>query len=196
MQKENTNTQQKEDGARAELKFIYANIFDLLKFAEAKHARLIVFNIGVLVAALTNRTFVLETVVVKYIYTLCIVCLGFALILGLITHAHWAIEEIHRIVKHECKIVICQRKSKKKPIVSPNLYCWKSLFRLNIEDFIYEYRKLDSEFTPSEFDKQIIHQILANAKITNAKLVTYNFLTYPTIIGAGLLGFFYLKGLL
>ena len=61
--------------AKPELKYIFANINDLLKFAEAKHGGLIVLNAGLVFGILSSYTNI-QNFIFKPSILIGIICFG------------------------------------------------------------------------------------------------------------------------
>ena len=159
--------------AKAELKYIFANINDWLKFAEAKHGGLIVLNAGIVVGIWSNYSNI-QDFLFKSIILISTICFGISVFLSITSQFP----------------VTRNTFFNKKTIENPNLYFFRHLSHLDAQSFIDEFRKVDSAFTPSKFDTDLINQILVNARIAQAKFGFFKFASYLTAFGSGLAGLF------
>lgn len=157
--------------SKSELKFIFSNINDWLKFAEAKHAGLIVLNVGLVVGILSSYTNI-QTFILKPAILFGIICFGISVFISIISQFPVTQNIFYN----------------KKAIQNPNLYFFGHLSHLDNETFIEELKKIDEEFIPTKFDKDLINQILVNARITETKYDLFKFASYVTALGFGLIG--------
>jgi hypothetical protein len=158
--------------AKSELKYIFANINDWLKFAEAKHGGLIVLNAGLMIGILTSYNNI-ENLIFKPTILIGIICFGISVFLSIISQFPVTQNIIYD----------------KKTIQNPNLYFFGHLSKFDNHTLIEEFKKVDIGFTPSKFDKDLINQILINARIAQAKFVFFKFASYLTAFGSGIIGF-------
>ncbi|MEW5846333.1 MAG: Pycsar system effector family protein [Bacteroidota bacterium] len=157
--------------AKTELKYIFANINDWLKFAEAKHGGLVVLNAGLVVGILSSYSNI-QNFIYKPTILIGIICFGISVFLSIISQF-----PVTQYIFHN-----------KKAIQNPNLYFFGHLTHLDSQTFIDEYKKVDTSFAPSKFDTDLINQILVNARIAQSKFVFFKFASYLTAFGSGLLG--------
>lgn len=158
--------------AKSELKYIFANINEWLKFAEAKHGGLIVLNAGLVVGILSSYTNI-QNFIFKPTILIGIICFGFSVFLSIISQFPVTQNIFYN----------------KKTIQNPNLYFFGHLTHLDNQTFIDEFKKVDISFNPSKFDNDLINQILVNARIAQAKFGIFKFASYLTAFGSGLIGF-------
>ena len=158
--------------AETELKYIFSNINEWLKFAEAKHAGLIVFNAGLIIGFMSCYNNI-QYVIFKPTLIVGIALLGISILLSLASQFP----------------VTQNLLNSKQQIQNPNLYFFGNLCYLDLDDFINEFKHIDIQFNPSKLDKYLINQILVNARITQAKYVFFKFASYITALGFGLIGF-------
>jgi hypothetical protein len=157
--------------AKLELKYIFANINEWLKFAEAKHAGLIVLNAGFVVGILSSYANI-QDFIYKPTIIIGIICFGISVFLSIISQFPVTQNIFYN----------------KKEIQSPNLYFFGHLSHFDNQTFIEEYKKVDTKFSPTKFDTDLINQILVNARIAKAKFVFFKFACYVTAFGFGLVG--------
>ncbi len=158
--------------ANQELKYIFANINEWLKFAEAKHGGLIVLNAGLIVGILSSYSNI-QNCIFKPTLLLGIVCFGVSIFLSIISQFPVTQNLFYN----------------KKSIQNPNLYFFGHLCHLDNLTFIDEFKQGDPTFTPSHFDSNLINQILVNARIAQAKFGFFKFASYITAFGFGIIGF-------
>lgn len=158
--------------AKTELKYIFANVNDWLKFAEAKHGGLIVLNAGLLVGILSSYTNI-QNFIFKPTILIGIICFGISVFLSIVSQFPVTQNIFYN----------------KKATTNPNLYFFGHLSHFDNQTFIEEFKKEDTGFTPSKLDTDLINQILVNARITQAKFGFFKFASYLTALGFGLIGF-------
>ena len=157
--------------AKSELKYIFANINDWLKFAEAKHGGLIVLNAGLVVGILSSYSNI-QNFIYKPTILIGIICFGISVFLSIISQFPVTQNIFYN----------------KKVIPNPNLYFFGHLSHFDNQTFIEELKKVDDNFAPSKLDNDLINQILVNARITQAKYGFFKFSSYLTGFGSGLIG--------
>lgn len=157
--------------AKSELKYIFSNINDWLKFAEAKHGGLIVLNAGLVVGILSSYNNI-QNFIFKPIILIGIICFGISVFLSIISQFPVTQNIFYN----------------KKAIQNPNLYFFGHISYLDNQTFIDEFKKINTGFTPSKLDIDLINQILVNARITKAKYDFFKFASYLTALGSGLIG--------
>ena len=158
--------------AKTELKYIFANVNEWLKFAEAKHGGLIVLNAGLVIGILSSYTNI-QSFIFKPTILIGIICFGLSVFLSILSQ----FPVTHNIFYN------------KKEIQNPNLYFFGHLSHFDNQLFIDEFKKFDTGFAPSKLDTDIINQILVNARITQAKFNFFKIASYLTAFGSGLIGF-------
>lgn len=157
--------------AKPELKYIFQNVSDWLKFAEAKHAGLIVFNAGTIIGLLSSYSSI-HSFVSKVPVCISLACFGISILLSLFSQVP----------------VTSNRFFNQKEIGNVNLYFFGHLCHINDKTFISEFVKISPNFSATQLDNQLINQILVNARITQAKYTFYKFASYITAFAAGFLG--------
>ncbi len=158
--------------AKTELKYIFANINDWLKFAEAKHGGLIVLNAGLVVGILSSYSNI-QNFVFKPTILIGIICFGISVFLSIISQFPVTQNIFYN----------------KKTVQNPNLYFFGHLSHFDNQTFIDQFKKVDTSFTPSKFDTDLINQILVNARIAQSKFEFFKYAGYLTAFGSGLIGF-------
>ncbi len=158
--------------AKTELKYIFSNVNDWLKFAEAKHGGLIVLNAGLVVGILSSYTNI-QNFIFKPTILIGIICFGISVFLSIISQFPVTQNLFYN----------------KKTVQNPNLYFFGHLSQLDSQSFIDEYKTVDAGFAPSKFDTDLINQILINSIIAQAKFGYFKVASYLTAFGSGLIGF-------
>ncbi len=157
--------------AKTELKYIFSNVNEWLKFAEAKHGGLIVLNAGLVVGIISSYSNI-QNFTNKLSLLIGIICLGTSVFISIIS-----------------QFPVTQNLFfNKKDLTNPNLYFFGDLSHLDDVSFISHYQKNDTAFNPNQFDKSLINQILINARITQSKFSLFKFASYITALGFGLIG--------
>lgn len=157
--------------AKPELKYIFANVNDWLKFSEAKHGGLIVLNAGLVFGILSSYSNI-QNFIVKPIILIGIICFCISVFLSIISQF-----PVTRNIFYN-----------QKTIQNPNLYFFGHLSHFDNQTFIDEFKKVDTSFTPSKFDTDLINQILVNARIAQTKFDFFKFASFFTAFGSGLIG--------
>jgi hypothetical protein len=164
---------------REDLKDIFKNVNEWLKFAEAKHAGLIVLNTGAVFGILTSYKDYKQ-----HIPWIMVLIIFFFLGLSM------AITLISLFPKTGNKI-----DPKKKP-QNPNLYFFGSLSQLDVNDFKTEIGKSNPNYNFNRLDDDLINQILVNSSIATRKYKLFKLATIATIIGISTPLFFIISRLL
>lgn len=153
------------------LKYVLSIVNDLQRFAEAKHAGLIVVNSGVIIGIITSYSsfHFFE----KYSSIISIIILGLSILGSLLAQ-----------FPNTSKILVSEEE-----IQNPNLLYFEHLSKINSQKFVVEFSKSQTNFNPNELELNLINQILVNAKITSSKFMIFKFCIYTTSIGLGILGF-------
>jgi hypothetical protein len=157
--------------AKSELKYLFSNINDWLKFAEAKHAGLIVLNAGLVIGILSSYTNI-QQFIFKPTVLIGMICFGVSVFISIISQFPVTENIFYN----------------KKDIASPNLYFFGHLAHLDSEQFISIYRQIDTSFIPTKFDTDLINQVLVNARIAQSKYTLFKFGSYLTAFGFGIIG--------
>ncbi len=157
--------------SKSELKYIFANINDWLKFAEAKHGGLIVLNAGLLIGIISSYP-TIQNFIYKPSILIGIICFGMSLFISIISQFPVTKNIFYNI----------------KSIQNPNLYFFGHLSHFDNQTFIAEFKKVDKGFAPSRLDTDLINQILVNARIVQAKFGFFKSASYLTALGSGLIG--------
>lgn len=157
--------------ANSELKYIFANVNDWLKFAEAKHGGLIVLNAGLVFGFLSSYSNI-QNFIFKPIILIGIICFGISVFLSIVSQFPVTQNIFYN----------------KKVVPNPNFYFFGHLSHFDSQNFIDELKKVDSNFSPTKLDMDLINQILVNARITRAKYGFFKFASYLTAFGSGLIG--------
>jgi len=157
--------------SNSELKYIFSNINELLKFAEAKNGGLMVLNTALVIGILSSYIGI-QNFIFKQIFFIEIIFFGISVFLIIVSQ----FPITHNIFYN------------KNEFENPNLYFFEHLSHFDVETFITEFKKADNSFNPSKFDIDLINQILVNARITNTKFDFFKFASYFTAFGSGLIG--------
>ena len=151
-----------------ELKYIFANVNEWLKFAEAKHAGLIVLNSAIIIGVSSSDSKLFE----NWAVYVSLIALGLSILLSLLSQFPVTSNFLVRYKEKE----------------SPNIYFFGDLAEIKMNDFITEYKKSFSDFDANSADKHLINQILVNAKITSTKFLIFKFCCWLSVFGLGVLG--------
>jgi hypothetical protein len=157
--------------AKSELKYIFANVNEWLKFAEAKHGGLVVLNAGLVVGILSSYSNI-QNFTNKTTLLIGMICFGISVFISIISQFPVTQNLFYN----------------KKDIAKPNLYFFGNLSCLDNNSFIAEYQRTDIEFKPTKFDTDLINQILVNSRITQSKFTLFKIASYITAFGSGLIG--------
>lgn len=158
--------------AKNELKYIFGNINDWLKFAEAKHGGLLVLNAGLVIGILSSYSNI-QSFVYKPTVLIGVICFGFSVFLSIISQFPVTQNIFYN----------------KKEIKNPNLYFFGHLSHFDNQSFIDELKKIDTNYSAGKLDSDLINQILINARITQAKYTLFKYASYLTAFGSGVIGF-------
>lgn len=138
----------------------------MLKFSEAKHSGLIVFNSGLLLGVLINYD-------KQIIYFPQII-----LVLSSLMFFLSILSSFLSLFPITGKIFF--EKNKKKNI---NLYFFGDLAELNLNTFLQELKEVDEEFSPNKLDKDLMNQILINSRIAKDKFRQFKASLITTVLG-------------
>lgn len=147
------------------LKDIFSNVNEWLRFAEAKHAGLIVLNSGLIVGVLAafsgiNQFFYKVPVIIA------LTIFGISIFTSLLSQ----LPTTRSFVR------------KSSDLQSPNIYFYGHLSGMDSLQFLAEFRKSYPEAVLLEIDKNLVNQILINARITSTKYLLCKVATYLTTI--------------
>ncbi len=148
------------------IKEIFQNVNEWLKFAEAKHAGLIILNSGIIFGILTVYKDYKDYFHWLIIYS-TISLLGFSMLLTLISF----------FPKMKNKV-----KDKDKP-ENPNLYFFGHLSLLSEDELSKELLTIYPEYKLDKIDKDIINQIIVNSNIASRKYKLFKCAIIFTILG-------------
>lgn len=154
-----------------ELKYIFGNINEWLKFSEAKHAGIIVLNSAIIIGVISSYSNFSGLEKIPTVISLSI--LGISIFLSLIAQFPVTSNFIIR---------------NKAPKQNPNIYFFGDLSKISENDFIAEFKKSYANFNPSSSESNLINQILVNSKITASKFLLFKYCCYLSTFGIGLLG--------
>lgn len=151
---------------KEELKSIFQNVNEWLKFAEAKHAGLLILNSGTIFGILTvykDYQYILP----RIILLLTLFFFGFSIMLSIIS----LFPRTHTVLP------------KQKKFKDPNLYFAGHLSKLDIKDLKAELKKIQSTYIFDRFDEDLLNQIIVNSTIATRKYHLFKFSTIFSTIG-------------
>ena len=157
--------------SKAELKYIFGNINEWLKFAEAKHAGLIVLNAAIVVGILSSYTNIAHFLL-KPAICAGVISFGISVFMSLLSQFPVTQNIFYNL----------------KMINNPNLYFFGHLCHFDKDSFINHLKSADSNFAPNKLDEDLINQILVNARIAQAKYGFFKLAVYCTVFGIGIIG--------
>lgn len=148
------------------IKDIFQNVNDWLKFAEAKHAGLIVLNSGIVFGLLAVFKDYKSHIHWSLIL-ITLILIGLSIMLTLIS--------LFPVINNNVK--------SNKSQINPNLYFFGSLSLLNETDLKNELSQRDPTYTFDKFDEDLINQIIVNSKIASRKYRLFKYGIITTTIG-------------
>jgi cytochrome c biogenesis protein ResB len=148
------------------LKEIFQNVNDWLKFAEAKHAGLIVLNSGTIFGLISIYKDYKGTLT-WFIVFISVLLFGISMLLSFIS------------IFPRMKISV----KEKSKIDTPNLYFFKHLAHLKVKDLKTKLEESDKSFHANELDEDLMNQIIVNSQITVYKSNLFRAATICTISG-------------
>ncbi len=151
---------------KEDIKDIFQNVNEWLKFAEAKHAGMIVLNSGIIFGILSIYKDYKTIIDWRLILTIIIV-IGVSIILSLIS--------LFPITKNEAK--------NKQTNVTPNLFFFGSLSKLSEIELKNELLKSNPNYQFDRFEEDLMNQIIVNAIITTKKYKLFKFAIWFTTVG-------------
>ncbi len=149
-----------------DIKSIFQNVNEWLKFAEAKHAGMIVLNSGIIFGILSIYKDY-KTIVSWELIIVIIIVFGISIILSLIS--------LFPITKNKT--------TNKTTETTPNLYFFGSLSKLNENEFKSELQKSYPNYQFNRIDEDIINQIIVNSNIATKKYKLFKIAVWFTTIG-------------
>ncbi len=161
-----------------ELKYIFSNINECLKFAEAKHAGSIIFNSALLIGVTSNYNDIVSHLFEPALLV-GVTLLGLSIGLSLLSQFPVTSNSFYN----------------QKPVLNPNLYFYGDLSKIDEAFLIAEIKKLDNEFNTTKFQSDLINQILVNSRITKSKFIFFKVAVVLSILGIGIVGFCALIGI-
>jgi len=151
---------------KEEIKSIFQNVNDWLKFAEAKHAGLLVLNSGIIFGILTvykdYQNYLPKAIL--FITILFFVLSILTSIISLFPRTHTSL-------------------FRQKKFNNPNLYFAGHLCKLDENDLKTELTEIHSTYVFDKFDEDVLKQIIVNSKIATKKYHLFKFAIIATIIG-------------
>lgn len=157
--------------SKPELKYIFSNINEWLKFSETKHGGLIILNSGIVIGILSSYSSI-HHCMFKPSILIGNICFGISVFLSIIS-----------------QFPVTQNIIIKKAVVNnPNLYFFGHLSNFEVQDLIDNLKTIDNSFSPNKLDTDLMNQILVNARITHAKFSLFKYASYLTALGFGIIG--------
>ena len=155
---------------RDELKTIFSNVNEWLKFAEAKNAGITAFNAAIIIG-LSSAFPDIQNYINKYAFLGGIFILGISILLAFNS-------QFPQLDNEELA---------SSKIEKPNLYFFGNLSKLTTTDFVLELQKRESGFVASQFDLDIINQIIINSKIAVFKYNNFKNALITSIVGISII---------
>ncbi len=154
---------------KEDLKDIFQNVNEWLKFAEAKHAGLIVLNSGLVFGILTVYSSYTQHLHWSFVI-LSLIFLGLSILFTLISLYPRTYKKIFF----------------KKNIKNPNLYFNGNIAHMSIDDFKAEIGKTHPGYTFTALDENLINMIITNSKIASGKYFLFKYAIICTTAGVSL----------
>jgi hypothetical protein len=151
---------------KEDLKEIFQNVNDWLKFAEAKHAGLIVLNSGVIFGILTLFKDYKAYMPFPAIL-LSLLFFGVSMFFSFVS----LLPKTSNKIKNE------------KGASNPNLYFFDSISKLTETEFKTELNKIKPDYQFTRLENDIINQIIVNSIIASSKYKFFKCALYFTIGG-------------
>ena len=155
-----------------ELRFIFSNVNEWLKFAEAKLAGMIVLNSAIIIGILSSYG-TIHDYIDKNAAIIGVIAVGASLFWCIATQLP----------------VLNKFLSGGRSTGTLNLYYFGHLANLTQQEFLNEFKRVNPNFSPSLLDEQLTNQILINACIAKAKFVAFRNAGYLTASGIGIIAF-------
>jgi hypothetical protein len=157
--------------SKPELKYMFSNINEWLKFAETKHAGLIILNTALVIGILSSYG-IIKHCLFKPSIVVGIVCFGLSVFISIISQFPVTQNAIFR----------------KKVVENPNLYFFEHLANFEVQDLINNLEINYDKFNPTKLDCDLMNQILVNARITQTKFTLFKYSSYVCAFGFGIIG--------
>ncbi|MGK9368499.1 Pycsar system effector family protein [Melioribacter sp. Ez-97] len=154
---------------KQEIKDIFQNVNEWLKFAEAKHAGIIALNSGIILGILSIYKDY-KTFVDWYFILATFILIGISIIISLISFFPVTQNSINKSEK----------------VDNLNVFFFGTLSKLHESELKEELLKITPNYTFDKFDDDLINQIIVNSKITSNKYKLFKFSVLMTAIGLGL----------
>lgn len=153
---------------KEDLKDIFDNVNEWLKFAEAKHAGLIVLNSGLVFGILSVYSSFSSHIHWSFII-LSLLCLGVSIFITLLSLYPKTIKEIpHSVAKN------------------PNLYFNGDVAKLTQKSFKDELLKTYPNHSFTALEGDLINQTIINAKVASRKYFLFKYAVICTTVGIAL----------
>lgn len=145
------------------LKDIFLNVNEWLKFAEAKHAALIAFNVATLFGLISTYSSLKALKEIKFKYIEIAISISLFFVVGSIIYSLWNsfFPKTKPSVKEET------------PVRVSNLFFWGDTRLLTRQTFLQELNILEENCPKLELN--LIDQIIQNSKIASNKYETFEF---------------------
>jgi len=163
------NARKNTNSMKSEIKEIFQNVNEWLKFAEAKHAGIIALNSGLIFGILSIYKDY-KIYVDWYFILATLIFIGISIILSLISFFPVTKNEVDKLTKLE----------------NPNVFFFGSLSKLRENDLKKELLNINPNYTFDKFDNDLLNQIIVNANITSNKYRLFKYAVLMTTIGFGL----------
>jgi len=153
---------------KEDLKDIFHNVNEWLKFAEAKHAGLIVLNSGLVFGILSVYSSFASHMHWLFVL-LSLIFLGLSIFITLLSLYPKTIKEIpHSVAK------------------DPNLFFNGDVAKLTQESFKAELAKTYPDYVYTALDNDLIKQTIINSKVASRKYFLFKYAVISTTIGIAL----------
>lgn len=153
-----------------ELKFIFNNVNDWLKFAEAKLAGIVVFNAAILIAIIqvfnngSHLDFLIKVAFISQFLS-NFLSLFFSL---------WGLSPIVNRIKLKCG----------KIDKDDNIFFWRDIIKYNEEKYLLKLKNHLPQLDVSNgWNNHIVNQIIHNSRTTERKYEIFNLSVKLTLIG-------------
>jgi hypothetical protein len=153
---------------KSELKYIFSNVNEWLKFAETKNAALIVFSASIILAILTNITNNIN-IILKYYIIICLIFQIISLIISLISF-YPTIKISH---------ILCKRNEISE---KDNLLFYGNIFKYDEKMYLKSIFNDKVENT-TRFELDLAKQIIINSNITLKKYKFFKLSLWFSISG-------------
>lgn len=151
---------------KEEIKFMFQNVNESLRFAEGKHAALIVLNSGVIFGVLT--------IYKDYQYCLPKAALLFS-VLSFICSIMFSVFSLFPRNYDSLR--------EQKTFENPNLFFAGHLSKLDVKGLKAELNEIHPAYIFDKFDESLLNSIIANAAIATIKYRLFKYAITSTVIG-------------